>query len=132
MGGTFAADISKFCQKADANAKQVVRKIAFEAFKRVVMKTPVDTGRARANWSVCVGNPVTGVTGNGTDKDGSGTLQKALQGVTEWDCNGSIFLVNNLPYIGPLEYGHSQQAPNGMVRLTAEEMTTWAAQAAAK
>jgi hypothetical protein len=26
--------------------------------------------------------------------------------------------VNNLPYAVPLEYGHSKQAPGGMVRIT--------------
>ena len=30
------------------------------------------------------------------------------------------FIVNNLPYAIPLEYGHSTQAPNGMVRITVE------------
>ncbi|MNT90915.1 hypothetical protein D3C72_2319290 [compost metagenome] len=28
------------------------------------------------------------------------------------------YLINNLPYAIPLEFGHSNQAPNGMVRVT--------------
>jgi len=32
-----------------------------------------------------------------------------------------IYLVNNLPYAIPLEYGHSSQAPGGMVRLTVQK-----------
>ncbi|MNJ81742.1 hypothetical protein D3C77_807050 [compost metagenome] len=30
----------------------------------------------------------------------------------------TAFIVNNLPYAIPLEYGHSSQAPAGMVRVT--------------
>jgi nitroimidazol reductase NimA-like FMN-containing flavoprotein (pyridoxamine 5'-phosphate oxidase superfamily) len=30
----------------------------------------------------------------------------------------TAYLVNNLPYAVPLEYGHSKQAPGGMVRIT--------------
>lgn len=40
-----------------------------------------------------------------------------------WDSNGPPVLyrnysfTNNVEYIVPLEYGHSQQAPNGMLRI---------------
>jgi hypothetical protein len=124
MAGTFALDISRFCKGAKADVKLAIQKITMEAFKRVVLRTPVDTGRARANWSVSEGSPVTySVSEN--DKSGTATLRKASDGVEAWECTGSIFLANNLAYIAPLEFGHSGQAPNGMVRITVAEMQAW-------
>ena len=124
MAGTFTMDISRFCKNANTDIQTVIRKISFEAFKRVVLRTPVDTGRARANWGVKVGSPTTYII-ESEDKSGSATLAAAQDGVMGWDCTGSIFLCNTLPYISSLEYGHSKQAPQGMVRLTIEEMQAW-------
>ena len=47
------------------------------------------------------------------------TLRTAADGVQHWECQGSLFFTNNLPYILRLEYGHSKkQAPLGWVRDT--------------
>lgn len=131
MSQSFALDLSRFAKKFDADIKMMIRKISFEAFKRIVLRTPVDTGRARANWGVKVGSPTTYVI-ESEDKSGSATLKAASDGTMAWDCTGSIFLTNNLSYIGALEYGSSKQAPQGMVRLTLEEMQAWIQQNAKK
>ena len=118
-------DLSRFCQKADIDLKTVIRKITLEAFKRIISRTPVDTGMARGNWIVSAGAPVTFQVTAG-DKSGSATIAAAANGVLSWSCQGSLFMVNNQPYIGTLEYGSSTQAPGGMVRLTLAEMEAWA------
>jgi len=129
--GSFSLDLSRFCKNANADMQTVIRKISFEAFRRIVLRTPVDTGRARANWGVAIGTPGTTYDITLADKSGQATLAKAADGTMGWNCRGSIFLTNNLPYIGALEYGHSQvQAPNGMVRVTMEEMIAWCNNAA--
>lgn len=120
---SFALDLSRFAKKANVDMRLVVRKLAFESFKRIILRTPVDTGRARANWGVTIGQPRTGFTVEGFDKGGGATMAAAQAAVQQFDCNGSIFITNNVPYIGPLEYGSSTQAPAGMVRVTVEEMT---------
>ena len=150
MSGSFAIDLTRFCQKADMDMKLVIRKITLEAFKRIILRTPVDTGMARGNWQVSAGAPVTVQISDG-DKSGTATLSKSEAGVLSWQCQGSLFMVNNLPYIGKLEYGgypnppkvgtrikgqkfgeirsasgYSRQAPQGMVRLTLAEMEAWA------
>ena len=125
MPGNFAMDLSRFCQKAELDMKTVIRKITLEAFKRIILRTPVDTGMARGNWQVSAGAPVTVQIADG-DKSGTATLSKSESGVLSWSCQGSLFMVNNLPYIGKLEYGSSKQAPQGMVRLTMAEMQAWA------
>lgn len=136
----FGDQTTLFCNKYKADIKLVVRKIAFESFKRIILKTPVDTGRARANWGVKVGKPDISTQSSAEDKTGSSALQGAATEVEAWSGAGSIFMTNNLPYIGVLEYGgypnptktgtkvsggFSLQAPNGMVRVTKEEMLEW-------
>jgi hypothetical protein len=48
--GQFVVQINAFNDKALKNVDKVVRKIVFEIFSRIVKRTPVDTGRARAGW----------------------------------------------------------------------------------
>lgn len=131
MAGTFSLDLARLCKKHDANMHAVIRKIAFEAFKRVVLRTPVDTGRARANWGVRIGQPATFQTED-VDKGGGKTLAAAMEGVNAWSTDGSIFLTNNLSYISNLESGTSTQSPAGMVRVTLVEMKAWIEANAAK
>ena len=119
--GNFGLSLKAFEGKANVNMKTVIQKIAMEAFKRVIEKSPVDTGRFRANWGCQVGSPYTGVS-DATDKSGSVSLANAIASATAWNANGSIFICNNVPYSIVLEYGHSQQAPQGMVRTTMAEM----------
>lgn len=137
MAGDFSMVINKFVERTNADIKVVVRKIAFEAFKRIILRTPVDTGRARANWSVTISVPNTAFITEGADKSGASAMQQAQETTEKFNCEGSIFMTNNLPYIIPLEYGgfpsppkngsktaggFSIQAPRGMVRITMEEM----------
>jgi hypothetical protein len=78
------------------------------------MSTPVDTGRLRGNWQMTLGAPAAGVT-DVTDKSGQmvvSTITQQVGGVGKVN-----YLVNNLPYAESIEYGHSKQATQGMVRI---------------
>lgn len=119
--GDFTKSLRAFENKAGTRMKSIVQKIGMEAFKRVIEKSPVDTGRFRANWGVQIGSPYTG-TINSTDKSGRLAIASAQALAQMWNGQGSIFLCNNVPYSIPLEYGHSKQAPGGMVRTTVAEI----------
>lgn len=72
--------------------------------------TPVDTGRARANWQVEIGSRPSGVI-EADDKQGDATIRK---GQAELESERVplfplIFISNNLPYIRRLEEGWSSQ-----------------------
>ena len=97
------------------------KKIAMEALRRIVMKTPVDTGRARGNWQVDVNNAPSSVLET-TDKSGEGTIGGGVAAMAALPPFGTIWIVNNLPYIRALENGHSGQAPTGMVSVTLAEL----------
>ena len=115
---SFTLDIKAFVEKAGDRADLVVRKVALDLFSKVVLKTPVDTGRARGHWGVGV-NSIT--YGAGLDKDGGGTIARATATMQGARAGDRIYIANNLPYIVRLEYGHSKQAPAGMVRTTIDE-----------
>lgn len=125
----FSIDLTRIAERHKKRIRTVAQKITMEAFRRVILRTPVDTGRARANWGVTFGQVGASYEIEATDKDGNKTISSATKDVTGWECYGPIFLTNNLPYILVLEHGHSQQAPQGMVHLTAAEMQEWARRA---
>lgn len=118
---TFALDLSKAIEKAQQNADQVIKKATFELFRSVIEKSPVDTGRFRANWNVAIGTPDLSTS---EETDNSARGEPSVQNMQNVVLNSkfmdqSIFLTNSLPYALRLEEGWSQtQAPNGMVRLS--------------
>jgi hypothetical protein len=118
--GSFEDQLRAFQVKTERNLTQVGRKVALEMFKRVIYKTPVDTGRARANWQVTIGSQASG-TVEIDDKSGGATMSKATAASAGFNAGDTIYLTNNLPYIRKLEEGSSQQAPTGMVALTVQE-----------
>lgn len=118
--GQFANDLSAFEAKTSEKLDLAVRKIALELFSRVILKSPVDTGRFRANWQVAIG-----VLPNGTleleDKTGQATINAATARTAGVEAGDIIYLTNNLPYAQRLEGGYSLQAPAGMVSLSVQE-----------
>ena len=114
---SFSDDLIKFAEKADPG--MTIRKVAMEVFHRVIIRTPVDTGRARANWQTSIGAPAEGEV-DSTDRDRG--LVEASREIDKHTGDESIFLANNLPYIEALENGSSKtQAPAGMVKVTLSE-----------
>lgn len=111
------------------------RALTLEALSSIVLKTAVGNpdlwkskappgyvgGRARANWQVTIGEyarePV-----EGFDAGGGPTVEKGAAALAQMPKFQMVWIANALPYIIPLENGHSTQAPRGMVRTTIEEL----------
>ena len=113
---SFALDVSKFVEKAKKNPEKVMRQVSIKLFSAIIKASPVDTGRFRMNWMASGGTPAFGVT-DATDKSGNIAIGNATSFVlkaTDWR---EFTLTNNLPYAQRLEYGWSQQAPQGFVRV---------------
>lgn len=114
---SFAKQVERFCQKAQGKADKTVRAITFALFREVIMRTPVDTGRLKANWQVSIGAPASG-TVEAVDKSGSRTIANMAAGMGGWGTYTA--LTNNLPYAYRIEFdGWSHtKAPQGMVRVS--------------
>jgi hypothetical protein len=133
---SFEVDIKAFAQKCGKNANFVVRKTVLDIGRSLVEKTPVGNpdlwanpdnkpegyagGHARANWSHSVGS-VNQQEFDGIDPTGSVSNARIAASIPG-DAAGKVhYIQNSVPYIIPLEEGHSHQAPNGMVALTQVE-----------
>jgi hypothetical protein len=119
----FSIDLKKFGKVTHAQAEQIFRRIALELDQLVVLGTPVDLGRARGNWFPSIATPSSLVDEEIRDKSGGQAIAKVQGIVAGAKLGESIWLTNNLPYILPLENGHSQkQAPQGMVDVNVEKI----------
>jgi len=121
MNATWTIPIDKCISNLEQQRAMVVKKIAFDLFRKVILKTPVLTGRARANWLVSVSTPRSDTTDE-TDKTGMQTLSEVQGVIANWEADSDIYLSNNLPYIYGLERGRSRKkAPRGMVKISVTE-----------
>lgn len=121
---TFAIDISKFVKKAEGNADKVVREICLNLLSDIVYGTPVDSGRAKANWFTSIGtasNKTIEFEGGKSPAE-SLAIGRAMPDIAK--ATGSVFWIsNNLPYIYRLEFEQwSEQAKDGMVRIAIDNM----------
>jgi hypothetical protein len=128
---SFKLDISRWVEKAGDRADLVVRKVALDLMTKVVMKSPVDTGRFRGHWMAGINSVPGGLTGR-LDKAGTGTIASASATIAGAKAGDRVYLANNLPYAVRLEYGHSKQAPAGIVRTTVDEFQAAVNRAAAE
>lgn len=130
-------------QTAVEMRKEHIRSLARE----IISKTPVDTGTAQASWNLSTGAPNFEINATGNQSRhrrsgigitvplrpglstnflpdgfiGAGVSQK-VEGLRITEEN-EIYLANGVPWIVPLEFGHSQQQPNGWVRAAVNDIT---------
>jgi hypothetical protein len=132
--GDFSVRINRLAAAVEQGGTLAQRKVAIAVFQPVVTATPVGNitlwsaqsrrrarpgyvgGRARANWQVGLGTAPQGVLDT-HDAGGQATISKGKATIEESSPGQSIWLSNNLPYITPLNEGHSHQAPAGFVEL---------------
>lgn len=115
---TFTLDLSRFADKTRADFETVVRKATFGIFRDVILGTPVQYGTARGNWNAAVGAPNVSWSEAKKDPSGAAAIAAAATVAAQYKLGSNLFLTNTVPYIIPLENGHSQQAPSGMVKIT--------------
>ncbi len=109
----FNKALKEFQDKVDIAPGLVAKRVAFEMFDGVVRKTPVDLGYARVNWNLAQDAPDPSL------QEAAGGGPPPLPTLGHVGKYPSLFISNNVPYIIPLEEGHSKQSGKGfMVRRT--------------
>lgn len=102
---------------------KLVRAVALEALGRIIRRTPVDTGRARGNWNVAVGQLDRSTDDAARDHSGRQAIQRGQTVILgEFRAGQILYITNSLVYVPLLEKGSSRQAPEGMVAVTAGEI----------
>jgi hypothetical protein len=124
---SFADQVAAFAEKAKSQQDAIVRGCIVEVGARVIARSPKDTGRFKSNWRYGL-ETRDAFTTKATDirtLNNIEELPKAAAGFVH-------FVSNALPYGPALERGHSKQAPQGMVALTALEWSQIVEQVALK
>ena len=105
----FRSDLTKAYQKKVLGKLETsIRAVALVVDRELVLRTPVDTGRARANWLPSLNAPSVSLVEPGQKPDIGATL-------SSYKIEDTVFISNNLPYIQRLNNGYSKQAPAGFV-----------------
>lgn len=129
---SFSLSLHKWIEQVKEDGDKILQDFLWELIHTIILRTPVDTGFARACWYANIGAVIGGPTASkGPDgKYQVGTVVGQTQVMTATAIQGSkmgdkVYLMNHCAYIVPLEYGHSKQtsgySPNGMVRSTLAE-----------
>lgn len=133
-GARFASEVRAWVERAKAKPERVIGQFLVNLSTELLIRTPVGDpslwkrktpppgyigGALRANWNFSVGliDETNGKPPNSSVPEGINRLRKAIApGIADKD----VYIVNAQPYARRIEYeGHSSQAPQGMVRLTA-------------
>jgi hypothetical protein len=114
--------ISDAMGEIEEDAQQIMVKIGIDLWRSIVLKTPVDTGRARASWNMQWGSPDGSVPSDGAHDTPRTPSISGQAGM------GKLHISSNLNYIQFLEEGSpgpgSDQAPQGMVQVSLQELTS--------
>lgn len=134
----FSVRMNALAAKVEGGATRIQRQVANAIIQPLVMSTPVGNvvlwnaesrhsapqgyvgGRARGNWHVSVGGADQRVIET-EDSGGSATIAAANAAIDGSTPHESIYINNNLPYIVPLNQGHSKQAPIAFVETAVQK-----------
>lgn len=103
-------DIENLSARTIYKINRIMKLAAIQLFKNVILKTPVDNGRARMNWQYSSGGFAKGVV-ESNDPTGSDAISKMVDGISRAHVANGLCLTNNLPYIQVLEYGKYPNPP---------------------
>lgn len=109
---TFELQMSNIVNQTIARQNQIVRYVVTGIDEAVVNKSPVDTGRFKANWQLGLDHAPTGTT-ESVDLDGASTIAANVGNIPAQAAGHVYYIVNNLDYAQALEDGHSRQSPPG-------------------
>ncbi|MEN6621489.1 MAG: HK97-gp10 family putative phage morphogenesis protein [Smithella sp.] len=118
MTQKFITDINKFIDKVKGKETEFLKQFSQDLAEKIVTRTPVKTGFARASWYPAINDNINPPKLDPQKKGGYIQADFSFRNAKIGD---RLFILNNANYIKKLEFGSSQQAPQGMVRVTLNE-----------
>lgn len=129
MAKGFSDTVEAWVETQKAVMLDTFKEAFIEIGERVIDRTPIDTGRAQGSWVSAKNEIASGPAPHRDPETAKAKLRLVADALTLGDMAS---LASNLEYIRVLEFGRSDQAPAGMVRLTAQQWEQIASEAAAK
>lgn len=118
MSKQFDKELKKASNKIKDAIEKTLRATAVDMFSKIILRTPVDTGRLRGNWQASVQNPILSELDT-TSKTGNETIATGKTNINTYKLDDkSIWFSNNLPYAVVIEDGGVNRRPYGMVKTT--------------
>lgn len=128
----FSGDISNWITRVESGLNDTIEIFGGKVQTALVDGSPVDTGRFRGNWQVTANAPPMHAL-NQYDKSGKNTIAEGKRAISAMMRGGgavrSLHFSNMLIYANALEYGHSKQAPAGVVGIVAIRLRTFMTEA---
>lgn len=104
MGKSFELQIKEFENMTVQASEFLFRQTCFDLSDGIITKTPVDQGRAKANWQPDI-NRIENSVLDTEDKSGNNTINKVESTTRKLQLGQYFTLTNNLDYIEALEFG---------------------------
>ena len=128
----FNESVDAWINAVENGLNDVIEIFGGKVQEALVKASPVDTGRFRGNWQITANKPPLYALNN-YDRDGADTIAEGKRALYAIMRGGgavrSIYFSNMLIYANALEYGHSKQAPAGVVGIVAARLRSFMAQA---
>lgn len=128
----FSGNIDAWINAVESGLNDCIEIFAGKVNDALIDGSPVDTGRFKGNWQVTANRPPLHAL-NQYDKNGSRTKAEGRRAIHALLKGGgavrSIHFSNMLVYANALEYGHSKQAPAGVVGIVAARLRSFMVQA---
>lgn len=105
-----ALNLKMYAQAVEKDVLLLNKVAAFEFFAEVVKKTPVDTGRLRANFQIDTVTNTIEILSNDVP-----IPPKLPESTVYW-------VFNNIEYLIFIEQGHSSKRPQGIIRLALQKV----------
>lgn len=115
---SISAQLNRIKAESMQKVEKIYRGSMLEMGRRIILRSPVDTGAFRANWNSDYRLDNSYDENNSDPNKSDGRLVEKVNGLS---AEKKFFFANSLPYARRLEDGWSQQAPIGMVKVTAAE-----------
>lgn len=139
--GAAARRFFRLAKGVEVATLTVTKEQALDVQYELAKNTPVDVGTARSNWRISIGRPLVGrisayspfpsrhrkpYGSGGSRSEGANLAGVTTQGRNRLKSykSGSIYVTNALPYIGPLDRGHSRQSKSGFIARAVLAATT--------
>lgn len=140
----FSRGLDREVKNVHDRFKIIMRKLASEGMRRLLARTPVNTGQAVASYKASVGSPKYANIRAGAPVEPTNDLpigaeqlrapataiaMSTLSGLDFSDPFTVVYITNNAPHISGLEYGelphkpYTPRSPNGMFGVTVQELS---------
>lgn len=129
-----ATRMPKYAKALGLDVLAYEQEISLSVIAALASDTPVDRGTARSNWQLTLGSAAMGVRAafspfasrwrapygsggsKGETRNQAGVVWSASNTLKGRTADQAIYIANNLPYIEPLNEGHSPQSSAGFIQ----------------